>query len=287
MKIVAVTNIKGGVGKTTTAVNLAFLSAAGGQATLLWDLDPQGAATYLLRCEPNELVSAKKLVAGKRELPELVVPSEYDKLDVLPSDLSYRNFDVHLSRRKHPTERLLRMSRSLRSQYAALLLDCPPGISLLSENVLRAADAVVVPLLPTPLSVRMLGQLRDFIVASEWTGLALLPFFSMVDRRKALHSQVIQSTREQFPELLATEVPYSSEIERMSLRRAPIAAYAPRSMGGQVYAALWAEIEARMQGRVAQPPTVAVDAVADAGADADVVADADAGASVGGDSGGT
>ncbi|HXC07707.1 MAG TPA: ParA family protein [Steroidobacteraceae bacterium] len=298
MKIVAVTNIKGGVGKTTTAVNLAFLSAAGGQATLLWDLDPQGAATYLLRCEPNEQVSAKKLVAGKRELPELVVPSEYDKLDVLPSDLSYRNFDVHLSRRKHPTERLLRMSRSLRSQYAALLLDCPPGISLLSENVLRAADAVVVPLLPTPLSVRMLSQLRDFIVASEWTGLALLPFFSMVDRRKALHSQVIQSTREQFPELLATEVPYSSEIERMSLRRAPIAAYAPRSMGGQVYAALWAEIEARMQGRAGPPATGAVDpvdaaaevdAAADVGADAGAGADAgeDAGASVRGDAGGT
>jgi len=281
MKIVAVTNIKGGVGKTTTAVNLAFLSAAGGQATLLWDLDAQGAATYLLRCEPNEQVSAKKLVAGKRELPELVVPSEYDKLDVLPSDLSYRNFDVHLSRRKHPAERLLRMSRSLRSQYAALFLDCPPGISLLSENVLRAADAVVVPLLPTPLSVRMLEQLREFIAANQWTDLALLPFFSMVDRRKALHSQVIQSTREQFPELLATEVPYSSEIERMSLRRAPIAAYAPRSMGGQVYAALWAEIVARMQGRVSPPATVAVDAVADAG----VVADADA--SVGGDTGGT
>jgi chromosome partitioning protein len=286
MKIVAVTNIKGGVGKTTTAVNLAFLSAAGGHATLLWDLDSQGAATYLLRCEPNEQVSAKKLVAGKRELPELVVPSRYDKLDVLPSDMSYRNFDVHLSRRKHPTERLLKMSRSLRAQYAALFLDCPPGISLLSENVLRAADAVVVPLLPTPLSVRMLAQLREFIAANEWTDLKLLPFFSMVDRRKSLHIQVIESTREQYPELLATEVPYSSEIERMSLRRAPIAAYSPCSMAGQIYPALWTEIEARMQGRVGPPATVAVDAAAVAAAAADVHAAADAGASIGGNAGG-
>jgi len=285
MKIIAVTNIKGGVGKTTTAVNLAFLSAAGGHATLLWDLDSQGAATYLLRCEPNEQVSAKKLVAGKRELPELVVPSGYDKLDVLPSDMSYRNFDVHLSRRKHPTERLLKMSRSLRAQYAALFLDCPPGISLLSENVLRAADAVVVPLLPTPLSVRMLAQLHDFIVANEWTDLKLLPFFSMVDRRKSLHIQIIESTREQYPQLLTTEVPYSSEIERMSLRRAPIAAYSPRSMAGRIYPALWAEIEARMQGRVSPPATIAVDAVTDA--DADAHADADAGASVEGDAGGS
>jgi len=246
MKIVAVTNIKGGVGKTTTAVNLSFLSAALGRMTLLWDLDPQGAATYALRCESNEHVSAKKLVAGKLELPELVVPSGYDKLDVLPSDFSYRNFDLHLSERRRPEERLLKMSRSLRETYAMLFLDCPPGISLLSENVLRAADVVVVPLLPTPLSVRMLVQLQDFIDANGWADLALLPFFSMVDSRKALHHDVIASTREQFPALLATQVPYSSEIERMSLRRAPIPAYAPRSAGGQIYSALWDEMEARI-----------------------------------------
>lgn len=247
MKIIAVTNIKGGVGKTTTAVNLAFLAAAGGRDTLLWDLDSQGAATYMLRCEAGANPTAKKLVSGKRELPELLVPSAHQRLDVLPSDLSYRNFDVHLSTRKRPTERLLKMSRSLRDVYSTLFLDCPPGISLLSENVLRAADAVVVPLLPTPLSVRMLAQLRDFIAANDWGDLALLPFFSMVDRRKSLHRDVIAVTRAQFPEILATEVPYSSDIERMSVRRAPIPSYAPLSSAGQVYSALWHEIQGRMQ----------------------------------------
>jgi cellulose biosynthesis protein BcsQ len=258
MKIVAVTNIKGGVGKTTTAVNLAFLSAARGRTTLLWDLDPQGAASYTLRCEPSEHVSAKKLVAGKRELPELVMPSGHERLDILPADFSYRNFDLHLNERKRPEERLLKMSRSLRDAYAVLLLDCPPGISLLSENVLRAADAIIVPLLPTPLSVRMLVQLQEFIEANGWPDLALLPFFSMVDSRKSLHHEVIESARAQFPALLTTQVPYSSEIERMTLRRAPIPAYAPKSAGGQIYSILWTEIEARIWRSHARATTDAI-----------------------------
>jgi chromosome partitioning protein len=134
------------------------------------------------------------------------------------------------------------MSRSLREVYSVLFLDCAPGISLLSENVLHAADAIIVPLLPTPLSVRMLMQLQDFTASKGWTDLMLLPFFSMVDRRKSLHHEIIAKTREQFPTLLATEVPYSSEIERMSVRRAPIPAFAPRSAAAQIYSALWAEL---------------------------------------------
>jgi len=244
MKIIAVTNIKGGVGKTTTAVNLSYLSAAGGQATLLWDLDPQGAATYTLRGDPLERASAKKLLSGKRHLPELVVSTGYPNLDLLPADFSYRNFDVHLAERKRPAERLLKLSRSLREVYSALFLDCAPGISLLSENVLRAADAIIVPLLPTPLSVRML--VRDFIAGEGWVDLMLLPFFSMVDRRRSLHHDIIEKTREQFPTMLATEVPYWSEIERMSIHRAPIPAYAPGGPAAQLYSALWAEVAARM-----------------------------------------
>jgi chromosome partitioning protein len=246
MKIIAVTNIKGGVGKTTTAVNLSYLCAAGGGATLLWDLDPQGAATYTLRGDPLDRASPKKLLSGKRQLPELILSTGYPGLDLLPADFTYRNFDVHLSDRKRPTEQLLKMSRSLRDVYSALFLDCAPGISLLSENVLRAADAIIVPLLPTPLSVRMLTQLRDFIAGEGWMDLMLLPFFSMVDRRKSLHHDVMASTRELFPIMLATEVPYWSEIERMSLRRAPLPAFAPNSAGARVYAALWSEVTARM-----------------------------------------
>jgi chromosome partitioning protein len=249
VRIIAVTNIKGGVGKTTTAVNLAYLSAAGGDATLLWDLDSQGGATYTLRGEAQEHASAKKLLAGKRELPELILATGYPRLDLLPADFSYRNFAIRLAEQRHPAERLLRMSRALREIYQTLFLDSPAGISLLNENVLRAADRVIVPLVPTPLSLRMLAQLTEFIARENWTDLKLLPFFSMVDRRRALHQEMMAQARAQFPFILATEVPYWSEIERMSVRRAPLPACAPHSDAARVYQTLWAEIRARTAAR--------------------------------------
>jgi chromosome partitioning protein len=254
MRIYAVSNIKGGVGKTTTSVNLAYLSAAGGCATLLWDLDSQGGATYALRGQEHEHASAKKLLSGKRELSELILATGYAGLDLLPADFSYRNFAVHLAGRRHPTERLLRMSRSLREIYGALFLDCPAGISLLSENVLRAADVVIVPLIPTPLSLRMLGQLQEFISREGWTDLTLLPFFSMVDRRRALHRELIASARLEFPQMLLTEVPNWSEIERMSVRRAPLGACAPKSEAALIYAQLWGEIRIRCGARSESAP---------------------------------
>ena len=126
--------------------------------------------------------------------------------------------------------------------------------------MLRAADALVIPLLPTPLSLRMLEQLRDFIAAEGWADLRLLPFFSMVDRRRSLHRELISSTRSRFPDVLATEVPYWSEIERMSVRRAPMPVIAPHGAAAQLYAALWTEITGRLERAGLHEPSARVPA---------------------------
>jgi cellulose biosynthesis protein BcsQ len=175
-------------------------------------------------------------------LPELIAPTGHPGLDLLAADFSYRNFAVQLAERRHPTERLLKMSRSLRAIYGALFLDCPAGISLLSENVLRAADVVIVPLVPSPLSIRMLRELYAFVAAEGWTDLVLLPFFSMVDRRRALHLELMASARAEFPAILGTEVPYRSEIERMTVRRTPLAAGGVMSEAALIYRQLWQQI---------------------------------------------
>ena len=107
MKTLAVSSIKGGVGKTTAAVNLAYLASQAGWRTVLWDLDPQGGATWVLRGEPDDRAAARRLVSGKVELPEIVASTPWTGLDLIPADFSYRNFDVHMDSQKHPTRRLL------------------------------------------------------------------------------------------------------------------------------------------------------------------------------------
>jgi cellulose biosynthesis protein BcsQ len=216
---------------------------------VLWDLDPQGAATYLLRRESQATGAAKGLVRGETALAEVVVATEHDRLDLIPADFSYRRMDVHLDKRQDATTLLLKLMRPLQAKYACLILDCPPGMSLVAENVMHAADALVVPLLPTPLSSRMLEQLLEFYAARGWHDVNVLPFFSMVDRRRALHKQTIAELRGRFPTILATEVPYGSEFERMATRRAPIESYAPASAAAETYRSLWREIDERLAAR--------------------------------------
>jgi cellulose biosynthesis protein BcsQ len=247
VRILASYNIKGGVGKTAAAVNLAYLAAQAGRRTLIWDLDPQAAATFYLRIRPKVKGGGKGLVKGKRELEDLVKATDFEHLDLLPADFSFRNMDLVLEEEKKPTKQLLRLLRSLSDEYDLVVLDCPPSISLVSENVFRAADLLLVPVIPTTLSARTLEQLLGFLEGhKEASGLRVMPFFSMVDRRKRLHAGLMAELPRQFPGFLTTSIPYASEVERMGVHRMPLTAYAPGSPAGRAYAQLWREVEAAL-----------------------------------------
>jgi chromosome partitioning protein len=245
MKILATYNIKGGVGKTATAVNIAHLAASGGMRVLLWDLDPQAAASFLLRVRPRVKGGGAALIKGSRELDAAVKGTDFERLDLLPADFTYRNLDLMLDATKKPTERLARLLRPLAAEYDLVVLDCPPGISLLSESVLHAADVLLVPLIPTTLSVRTLDQLSDFISGFDGHRPKVLAFCSMIDRRKRLHLEIAERLPAERSDMARTVIPALSLIERMSVERAPVTAFAPRSAAARQYAALWAEVKER------------------------------------------
>ena len=244
MKTLATYNIKGGVGKTAAAVNLAYLAARGGRRTLLWDLDPQGAASYLLRVRPRVKGGGKALISGKKALDQAAKPTEFDRLDLVPADLTYRNLDLVLDAAKKSTQRIARLLDPLEDDYDLAILDCPPGISLASENVLHATDVLLVPLIPTTLSVRTLEQLTEFAAELEYPP-ALFPFFTMVDGRKRLHREVVDRLRAERKDLAATVIPALSVVEQMAVHRAPLPVFAPRSRVTRSYESLWEEVRAR------------------------------------------
>jgi len=252
MKTFATYNIKGGVGKTATAVNLSYLAARDGYRVLLWDLDPQAAATFLFRVRPRVKGGGKALIKGTRPVDDAIKATDFDNLDLLPADFTYRNLDLILDAAKKPERRLGNLLAPLSAEYDVVFLDCPPGISLLSESVLRAADALLVPLIPTTLSVRTLDQLTEFVSSQNGTRPAILAFFSMTDRRKRLHREISEQLPAQRADVAATAIPALSLIEQMSVQRAPVTAFAPRSAAARRYAALWAE--ARERAGLAAPP---------------------------------
>jgi chromosome partitioning protein len=245
VKIYATYNIKGGVGKTTAAVNLAHLSAADGDRTLLWDLDPQGAASFLFRIKPRVKGGGQALIRGTKALDDAIKGTDFDCLDLLPADFTYRNMDLLLGKkgtRADPTHRIAQLLRPLAREYDTVFLDCPPSISLVSENVLHATDILVVPLIPTTLSVRTLDQLTDFVAGFNGRHPEVLAFFSMVDRRKRLHREITTDLWAKRPEVAQTAIPALSLIERMSTERAPVTAFAPRSQAALAFRSLWSEL---------------------------------------------
>jgi cellulose biosynthesis protein BcsQ len=237
MRSIAVYNIKGGVGKTSTAVNIAYLAAAGGMRTLLWDLDPQGAATYIFRVRPRVKGGSRRIVQARRPVEAAIKGTDFDRLDLLPADFTYRHMDLMLDRERKPTSRLRRVLEPLAEDFDLLVLDCPPSVSLVSENVLRAVTTVLSPVIPSTLSVRTLDQLDDFI-ATVPRPPHLLGFFSMVDRRKRMHREIVSQLPATRGGFAATAIPAQSLIEQMPAQRAPVPVYAPRSLATRSYQSL-------------------------------------------------
>ncbi len=248
MKVIACYNIKGGVGKTASAVNLSYVSAREGRPTLVWDLDPQGASSYYFRVKPKVKGGAQGLLKRKRELDSAIKATDYDQLDLIPADFSYRNMDLDLEHFKRSTARLRKLIEPMRSDYEYLFLDCPPNISLVSENILQAADVVLVPTIPTTLSIRTLYQLLRFCDKKRYDHLKVLPFFSMVDRRKILHRDMVEDPPKTKSGFLMIDIPYASEVEQMGMRRAPLTSYAHSSPVAGAYQSLWDELKSRMNG---------------------------------------
>lgn len=242
MKIIATYNIKGGVGKTSTAVNLAFIAAKNNYKTLVWDLDPQGASTYYFRVKPKVKGGSRALIAGDRDLDGLIKATDFENLDLLPADFSFRNLDLVLDERKKPTQRLKKLLKPLTKEYDFIFLDCPPNISLLSEAVFEASEILLSPIIPTTLSLRTLEQLKKYIKDNKLKHIQLIPFFSMADRRKKMHREIMQSLAAKYPDILQSTIPYASDIERMGWERMPLGAYAKKCRSIDAYQALWKEI---------------------------------------------
>lgn len=246
MKTIALYNIKGGVGKTASAVNLSYRAAETGARVLLWDLDPQGAASFYFRIKPKLKGGSTALFRKKSAVQNRIKGSDFEGLDILPADFSFRHLDLLFDKKIDPAKRVRRVIKPVERDYDYLIIDCAPSISLVSESLFHSADALVVPTIPTPLSVRTLEQLVKFFRKEGLDVSKIWPFFSMIDKRRRLHQNLAEELPLAKAGFLNSAIPYASEVESMGVRRAPLLSYTRASAASRAYEELWDEIRARL-----------------------------------------
>ena len=247
MKIIACYSNKGGVGKTAVSVNLAYALAEAGKRVLLCDLDPQGASSFYFRVKPSKKLTDEKFFKDVERFTKSIRASDYDNLDILPANMTYRNFDVFLSRMRNSRSRLKKALKAVKSDYDVILLDCPPNISTLSESVFRSSDFVLAPVIPTTLSQRTFEQLVEFFKEHDIPLKKLYAFFSMVQGVKSLHGNLIEEMSGTYKKhFLSTKIPFATDVERMGVHRAPVLATAPSCAASKAYRNLYGDISKRV-----------------------------------------
>lgn len=242
MFIASLYNLKGGVGKTASCVNFAYMAAMDGYRTLLWDLDPQGAASFYYNSEPRIKGTARKIIEHAVSLDEVIMHTGYEDLDIIPADLSARKLDLLLGEHQSSRKQIRSLLRSVEREYDFVFIDCPPGFSLLADNLFYASDAVFMPVIPTTLSVRTYDLVKNHLAERDNETDKLMCFFTMVDSRKNMHHEVMQELFHDH-HFFAHYIPYLSDVEKMGTHHAPLEAFAPNSYAAICYRALWNEIK--------------------------------------------
>jgi chromosome partitioning protein len=243
MFVTTIYSIKGGVGKTAAAVNLSALASYERKKTLLIDFDPQASSSFYLRVKPKMKTTVKKLLKGKSPVEHHIMATDYVHLDILPATKAFREIEPLLSGLKRPGERIRDMIEPLKEIYQWVFIDCPPGMTRLAESIFNASNLILVPVVPTTLSIMTYRTFLKLIEENPLrSGCSYLGFFSMVEKRKNLHKEILLDWDYEKERFCKNLIPYLSDIEKMGIYRKPVVGFRPSSEAALAFSRLWTEI---------------------------------------------